>query len=143
MKLATRIQNYFRRIKRNRVKKRITASPHTLEEVVQWLKRERSCSLRHSGWKTVIADCRAVMEALTDCSRIDGEAEEVSNEMEAVAGMIQRLADGNAARKPQRGGSQHKDLKAAGRFQGVLDILPAVFMMIFCIYGQFIKNVHK
>lgn len=39
-KLTTRIQNYFRRIKRNRVKKRITANPHTLEEVVQWLKRE-------------------------------------------------------------------------------------------------------
>ena len=40
VKLTTRIQNYFRRIKRNRVKKRITANPHTLEEVVQWLKRE-------------------------------------------------------------------------------------------------------
>ena len=40
VKLITRIQNYFRRIKRNRVKKRITANPHTLEEVVQWLKRE-------------------------------------------------------------------------------------------------------
>lgn len=40
VKLATRIQNYFRKIKRNRVKKRITANPHTLEEVVQWLKRE-------------------------------------------------------------------------------------------------------
>ncbi len=40
MKLISRIQNYFRRIKRNKVKKRITANPHTLEEVVQWLKRE-------------------------------------------------------------------------------------------------------
>ena len=40
VKLTTRIQNYFRRIKRNRVKKRITANPHTLEEVVQCLKRE-------------------------------------------------------------------------------------------------------
>ena len=40
VKLTTRIQNYFRRIKRNKVKKRITANPHTLEEVVQWLKRE-------------------------------------------------------------------------------------------------------
>ena len=39
-KLTTRIQNYFRRIKRNKVKKQITANPHTLEEVVQWLKRE-------------------------------------------------------------------------------------------------------
>ncbi len=36
--------------------------------------------------ETAIADCRAVMEALTDCSHIDGEAEEVSNEMEVVAG---------------------------------------------------------
>ncbi len=40
VKLTTRIQNYFRIMKRNRIKKRITANPHTLEEVVQWLKRE-------------------------------------------------------------------------------------------------------
>ncbi len=40
VKLTTRIQNYFRKIKRNRIKKRITANPHTLEEVVQWLKQE-------------------------------------------------------------------------------------------------------
>ena len=40
VKLTTRIQNYFRKLKRNRVKKRITANPHTLEEVVQCLKRE-------------------------------------------------------------------------------------------------------
>ncbi|MDE5697118.1 MAG: hypothetical protein K2I96_06910 [Lachnospiraceae bacterium] len=40
VKLTTRIQNYFRKIKRNRIKKRITANHHTLEEVVEWLKRE-------------------------------------------------------------------------------------------------------
>ena len=40
VKLTTRIQNYFRIIKRNRIKKQITANPHTLEEVVEWLKRE-------------------------------------------------------------------------------------------------------
>lgn len=40
VKLSTRIQNYFRKIKRNRIKKQITANPHTLEEVVEWLKRE-------------------------------------------------------------------------------------------------------
>ena len=40
VKLTTRIQNYFRKVKRNRIKKRITANPHTLEEVVEWLKRE-------------------------------------------------------------------------------------------------------
>lgn len=40
VKLTTRIQNYFRKIKRGRIKKRITANPHTLEEVVEWLKRE-------------------------------------------------------------------------------------------------------
>lgn len=49
--------------------------------------------------ETAIADCRAVMDALTDCSRIDGEAEEVSGEMKIVAGMIQRLVDENATRK--------------------------------------------
>lgn len=40
VKLTTRIQNYFRKIKRSRIKKRITANPHTLEEVVEWLIRE-------------------------------------------------------------------------------------------------------
>ena len=40
VKFTTRIQNYFRKIKRNRIKKRIIANPHTLEEVVEWLKRE-------------------------------------------------------------------------------------------------------
>lgn len=40
VKLTTRIQNYFRIIKRNRIKKQITANAHTLEEVVEWLKRE-------------------------------------------------------------------------------------------------------
>ena len=40
VRLATRIQSYFGKIKRNRMKRRITANPHTLEEVVEWLKRE-------------------------------------------------------------------------------------------------------
>ena len=40
VKLTTRIQNYFRIIKRNRIKKQITANPHTLDEVVELLKRE-------------------------------------------------------------------------------------------------------
>jgi len=40
VKLTTRIQNDFRKRKRNRIKKRITANPHTLEEVVELLKQE-------------------------------------------------------------------------------------------------------
>ena len=40
VKLTTHIQNYFRIIKRNRVKKRMTANPHTLEEVVELMKSE-------------------------------------------------------------------------------------------------------
>ena len=40
VKLTTRIQNYFRKLKRNRLKKWITVDPHTLEEVVELLKRE-------------------------------------------------------------------------------------------------------
>ena len=40
MKLTTRIPNYFRKFKSNRVKKRIIANPHTLEEVVELMKRE-------------------------------------------------------------------------------------------------------
>ncbi len=39
-KLTTRMRNYFHRIKRNRIKKRLTANSHTLEEVVEWLKQE-------------------------------------------------------------------------------------------------------
>lgn len=40
MKLTTRTQNHLSKLKRNRIKKRINANPHTLEEVVEWLKRE-------------------------------------------------------------------------------------------------------
>ncbi|MCM1145265.1 MAG: sodium ion-translocating decarboxylase subunit beta [Blautia sp.] len=40
VKLTTRIRNYFYKIKRNRIKKRLTANPHTLEEVVELLKSE-------------------------------------------------------------------------------------------------------
>lgn len=40
VKLTTRIQNYFRKLKRNRLKKQITTNPHTLEKVVELLKRE-------------------------------------------------------------------------------------------------------
>ena len=40
VKLTTRIRNYFGKAKMNRIKKRITANPHTLEEVVGLLKRE-------------------------------------------------------------------------------------------------------
>lgn len=40
VKFTTRIQNYFRKLKRNRVKKRITTNPHTLEEVMELLKRK-------------------------------------------------------------------------------------------------------
>ncbi len=35
VKLRTRIQNYFLKIRRNRIKKQITTNPHTLEEVVE------------------------------------------------------------------------------------------------------------
>ena len=40
MKFTIRIQNYFRKLKRNRIKRRITVNPHTIEEVVELLKRE-------------------------------------------------------------------------------------------------------
>ena len=38
IKFTTRIRNYFRKIKRERIKRQITANPHTLEEVVEWMK---------------------------------------------------------------------------------------------------------
>ena len=66
--------------------------------------------------ETVIADCRAVMEALTDCSRIDGEAEEVSGETEVVAGMIQRLVDENATRKLDQEDYRRKYARYAERY---------------------------
>ena len=40
VKFKTRIGNHFRKLKRNRIKKRITANPHTLEEVAELLKQE-------------------------------------------------------------------------------------------------------
>ena len=40
VKITTGIRNYFGKAKMNRIKKRITANPHTLEEVVGLLKRE-------------------------------------------------------------------------------------------------------
>jgi len=49
--------------------------------------------------ETIIGDCRAVMEALADCSAIDAELEAVSSEMEATAGLIQKLVDENVTRK--------------------------------------------
>lgn len=38
VKFKTRIGNHFRKLERNRIKKRITANPHTLEEVAELLK---------------------------------------------------------------------------------------------------------
>lgn len=40
VKLRTRMANYFRKRKRDRIKGRITANPHTLDEVVEMMKRE-------------------------------------------------------------------------------------------------------
>lgn len=40
VKLSARIGNFFRKIRRNRVKAGIAANPHTLEEVVDLLKRK-------------------------------------------------------------------------------------------------------
>lgn len=49
--------------------------------------------------ETVIADCRAVMEALADCGSINTEMEAVSDEMEMTAGLIQKMVDESATRK--------------------------------------------
>lgn len=38
--------------------------------------------------ETVIVDGRGVMDALTDCGRINGETEEAGGEMEVVVGLI-------------------------------------------------------
>ena len=49
--------------------------------------------------ETVMDDCRAVMDVLGDCSTIEKEMESVSNEMEVVTGLIQKLIVENATRK--------------------------------------------
>lgn len=49
--------------------------------------------------KTVIDDCRAVMDVLGDCGTIEKEMESVSSEMEVVTGLIQKLIVENATRK--------------------------------------------
>ena len=66
VKLTTRIQNYFRKVKRNRIKKRITANPHTLEEVVQWLKREH-------GAVDVLQQSHSYLEQLMDLETLERE----------------------------------------------------------------------
>lgn len=48
----------------------------------------KSNSNKNQNRETVIADCRAVMEALADCGPIDVEMEAVSDEMEVTAGLI-------------------------------------------------------
>jgi len=64
------------------------STPHLYEQRIKALFFEAFVILMEDR-ETVIADC----------SCIDREAEEISNEMEVVAGMIQRLVDENATRK--------------------------------------------
>ena len=91
------------------------ATPHLYEQRIKELFLE-ALGILMEDREEVIADCRAVMEALTDCSRIDGEAEEASNEMEVVAGMIQRLVDENATRKLDQEGYRRKYAGYADRY---------------------------
>ncbi len=60
-------------------------TPHLYEQRIKELFLE-ALGILMEDRETVIADC----------SRIDGEAEETRNEMEVVAGMIQRLVEENA-----------------------------------------------
>ncbi|HBA47989.1 MAG TPA: hypothetical protein DCZ91_09385, partial [Lachnospiraceae bacterium] len=66
------------------------ATPHLYEQRIKALFLE-ALGILMADRETVIADCRAVMEALTDCGLIDAEMEAVSDEMEVTAGLIQKL----------------------------------------------------
>ena len=100
--LTTRIQNYFRKIKRNRIKRRITANPHTLEEVVEWLKREYGAvevsqqshnylEQRNSLKASLIMRHRPdLLGELMDLEPPDGEDVE---ELKAFCGKIQERCD--------------------------------------------------
>ncbi len=74
------------------------ATPHLYEQRIKELFLE-ALGILMENRETVIGDCRAVMEALADCSAIDAELEAVSSEMEVTAGLIQKLVDENATRK--------------------------------------------
>ena len=74
------------------------ATPHLYEQRIKELFLE-ALGILMEDREEVIADCRAVMEALADCGPIDAEMEAVSDEMEVTAGLIQKLVDENATRK--------------------------------------------
>ncbi len=71
---------------------------------MQWSERGRAYALnRGSKCATLHLYEQRIkelfLEALADCSAIDAELEAVSSEMEATAGLIQKLVDENATRK--------------------------------------------
>ena len=73
-------------------------APHLYEQRIQELFLEALGRLLENR-KTVIDDCRAVMDVLGDCGTIEKEMESVSSEMEVVTGLIQKLIVENATRK--------------------------------------------
>ena len=73
-------------------------TPHLYEQRIQELFLEALGRLMENR-ETVMDDCRAVMDVLGDCSTIEKEMESVSNEMEVVTGLIQKLIVENATRK--------------------------------------------
>ena len=73
-------------------------APHLYEQRIQEIFLEALGRLLENR-KTVIDDCRAVMDVLGDCGTIEKEMESVSSEMEVVTGLIQKLIVENATRK--------------------------------------------
>ena len=73
-------------------------TPHMYEQRIQEIFLEALGRLLENR-KTVIDDCRAVMDVLGDCGTIEKEMESVSSEMEVVTGLIQKLIVENATRK--------------------------------------------
>lgn len=73
-------------------------TPHLYEQQIKDLFLQALSALV-ANRDILIGDCRAVMDALIDCSSINKEMERVTSEMEVIAGLIQKLIDENATRK--------------------------------------------
>jgi len=71
------------------------ATPHLTEETI----KERFLHAYNellTDREQLIADCRVMLETLTDCTEVDEEIEAVLQETEVVAGMVQQSVDENS-----------------------------------------------
>ncbi|MDE7017179.1 MAG: hypothetical protein K2P65_06325 [Lachnospiraceae bacterium] len=79
-KIKTRIQNYFRKRKQDRIKKRLTASHHTLDEVVRFIEQEYGAVEVSQQSRIYLEQRRSIKEARIMRYRPDllGELSEIT-----------------------------------------------------------------